>query len=119
MGTFCTGALILAEAGLLDGKRAATHWRSCSRLAQRYPSVSVDADPIFVRERNVYTSAGVTAGMDLALALVEQDHGPRLARCELMLFLKRPAGLSQFSANLEVQMADCGRVPDPRRRRSS
>jgi transcriptional regulator GlxA family with amidase domain len=105
----CLGAFILAEAGLLDGKRAATHWRSCSRLAQRYPSVSVEADPIFVRQQNVYTSAGVTAGMDLALALVEQDHGPALARHvarELVLFLKRPGGQSQFSANLQTQLAD-------------
>jgi transcriptional regulator GlxA family with amidase domain len=105
----CTGAFILAEAGLLDGKRAATHWGSCSRLAQRYPRVAVDADPIFVREQNVYTSAGVTAGMDLALALVEQDHGPQLARQvarQLVLFLKRPGGQSQFSANLALQSAD-------------
>ena len=109
LASVCTGAFILAEAGLLDGKRAATHWRSCSRLALKYPRVSVDADPIFVREGDVYTSAGVTAGMDLALALVEQDHGPQLARHvarELVLFLKRPGGQSQFSANLEVQLDD-------------
>jgi transcriptional regulator GlxA family with amidase domain len=109
LASVCTGAFILAEAGLLDGKRAATHWSSCSRLAQRYPRVAVDADPIFVREQNVYTSAGVTAGMDLALALVEQDHGPQLARHvarQLVLFLKRPGGQSQFSANLQTQMAD-------------
>ena len=109
LASVCTGAFILAEAGLLDGKRAATHWHRCSQLAQRYPNVAVDADPIFVREKNVYTSAGVTAGMDLALALVEQDHGPQLARQvarELVLFLKRPGGQSQFSANLSVQMAD-------------
>lgn len=109
LASVCTGAFILAEAGLLDGKRAVTHWESCARLAERYPRVAVDKDPIFVRERNVYTSAGVTAGMDLALALVEQDHGPQLARQvarELVLFLKRPGGQSQFSANLETQAAD-------------
>src|SRR5438128_378899 len=92
-----TGAFILAEAGLLDGKRAATHWGSCLRLAERYPRVSVDVDPIFVRQDRIYTSAGVTAGMDLALALVEEDHGPQVARQvarELVLFLKRPGGQS-------------------------
>lgn len=109
LASVCTGAFILAEAGLLDGKRAATHWHSCARLAQRYPRVAVDPDPIFVREQNVFTSAGVTAGMDLALALVEQDHGAQLARQvarELVLFLKRPGGQSQFSANLALQTAD-------------
>jgi len=109
LASVCTGAFILAEAGLLDGKRAATHWRSCPRLAERYPQVTVDADPIFVRQERIYTSAGVTAGMDLALALVEEDHGLKVARevaRELVLFLKRPGGQSQFSAQLQTQMAD-------------
>lgn len=109
LASVCTGAFVLAEAGLLDGKRAATHWRSCERLAARYPSVRVDPDPIFVRAGSVYSSAGVTAGMDLALALVEEDHGPKLARQvarELVLFLKRPGGQSQFSAQLQTQLAD-------------
>jgi len=109
LASVCTGAFILAEAGLLDGKRAATHWRSCARLAARYPNVTVDPDPIFVRQGRVFTSAGVTAGMDLALALVEDDHGPKLARQvarELVLFLKRPGGQTQFSAQLQTQLAD-------------
>ncbi len=109
LASVCTGAFLLAEAGLLDGKRAVTHWRSCERLAARYPHVRVERDPIFVRAGNIYTSAGVTAGMDLALALVEDDHGPAVARQvarELVLFLKRPGGQSQFSAQLEAQLAD-------------
>jgi transcriptional regulator GlxA family with amidase domain len=77
LASVCTGAFLLAEAGLLDGRRATTHWASCRELAERYPRVVVDADPIFVRDGRVYTSAGVTAGMDLALALVEEDHGAR------------------------------------------
>jgi transcriptional regulator GlxA family with amidase domain len=109
LASVCTGAFVLAEAGLLDGKRAATHWGSCSRLQRRYPRVSVDPDPIFVRDGDVYTTAGVTAGMDLALAMVEEDHGPQVARGvarELVLFLKRPGGQSQFSAQLRTQLAD-------------
>ena len=104
----CTGAFLLAEAGLLEGKRAATHWRSCDALAARYPNVTVDPEPIYVREDRTYTSAGVTAGMDLALELVEQDHGADVARQvarELVLFLKRPGGQAQFSAQLKTQLA--------------
>jgi transcriptional regulator GlxA family with amidase domain len=109
LGSVCTGSFLLAEAGLLDGKRATTHWASCSQLAQRYPRVSVDPEPIFIRQGRLYTSAGVTAGMDLALAMIEEDHGPRLARSvarQLVLFLQRPGGQSQFSAQLEVQLDD-------------
>jgi transcriptional regulator GlxA family with amidase domain len=109
LASVCTGAFVLAEAGVLDGKRAATHWHSCARMAARYPRVAVEPDPIFVRQGRVYTSAGVTAGMDLALALVEEDHGPQVARQvarELVLFLKRPGGQSQFSAQLQTQLAD-------------
>jgi len=108
-GSVCTGAFILAEAGLLDGRHATTHWGSCAALARQYPQISVDPDPIFVRDGNVYTSAGVTAGMDLALALVEEDHGREVAlhvARELVLFLRRPGGQSQFSAQLAVQAAD-------------
>jgi len=105
----CTGAFLLAEAGLLDGLRATTHWSGCDRLAERYPEVEVERDPIFVRDGNVYTSAGVTAGMDLALALVEEDLG-RATALEaarwLVLFVKRPGGQSQFSAQLAAQTAD-------------
>ena len=99
----CTGAFLLAEAGLLDGRRATTHWSACEALARRHPAVRVEADPIFVRDGHVATSAGVTAGMDLALALVEEDLGADVARQVarwLVLFLKRPGGQSQFSAPL-------------------
>ena len=105
----CTGAFILAEAGLLDGRRATTHWRWCERLAADYPRVSVETDPIFVRDGSTFTSAGVTAGIDLALALVEQDHGRQVALAvarELVMFLRRPGGQSQFSVQLAAQSAD-------------
>ncbi|MFD8799037.1 GlxA family transcriptional regulator [Streptomyces atroolivaceus] len=99
----CAGAFLLAEAGLLDGRRAATHWRLAGELAAAYPAVSVEGDPVFVRDGDVITSAGVTAGMDLALALVEEDHGADVARSvarELVVFMARPGGQSQFSARL-------------------
>jgi transcriptional regulator GlxA family with amidase domain len=99
----CAGAFLLAEAGLLDGRRAATHWQLAAELAVRYPLVSVEPDPVFVRDGAVFSSAGVTAGIDLALALVEEDHGPDLARAvarQLVVFMARPAGQSQFSARL-------------------
>lgn len=105
----CTGAFLLARAGLLDGRRATTHWASCAELAQRYPAVTIEPDPIFVRDGNVATSAGVTAGMDLALALVEEDLGREVALEAarwLVLFLKRPGGQAQFSAQLAAQTAD-------------
>jgi transcriptional regulator GlxA family with amidase domain len=105
----CSGAFLLAMAGLLDGRRATTHWRVCDKLAEAFPSITVEPDPIFVRDGNVYTSAGVTAGMDLALALVEDDHGRDLALSiarRLVLFLRRPANQSQFSAQLGAQLAE-------------
>lgn len=106
--SICTGAMILAEAGLLDGKRASTHWWWCPILEQRYPQVTVDRDAIFVRDGNVWTSAGVTAGMDLALALVEMDWGHdialQVARYNVM-YMMRPGGQSQFSAHLVAQKA--------------
>jgi transcriptional regulator GlxA family with amidase domain len=101
----CSGAFLLAEAGLLDGRRATTHWASCEQLAEHYPAVEVDPDPIFVRDGDVYTSAGVTAGMDLALALVEEDCGRQVAlraARQLVMFVKRPGGQSQFSAQLSA-----------------
>lgn len=104
----CTGAFLLAAAGLLDGRRATTHWAHCPRLADAYPEVSVDPEPIFIRDGAVYTSAGVTAGMDLALALVEEDLGAELAlevARWLVLFVKRPGGQAQFSAQLTAQRA--------------
>jgi transcriptional regulator GlxA family with amidase domain len=104
----CTGALLLAEAGLLDGRQVATHWAFAAELASRYPKVRVDADPIYVKDGRVYTSAGVTSGMDLALALVEEDLGREIALATarwLVLFLKRPGGQAQFSAQLSAQTA--------------
>jgi len=104
----CSGALLLASAGLLDGRRATTHWIACDELESGYPNVVVERDPIFVRDGHIATSAGVTAGMDLALALVEEDYGPRLAlgiARGLVLFMRRPGGQSQFSAQLAAQPA--------------
>jgi transcriptional regulator GlxA family with amidase domain len=108
-GSVCTGTFILAAAGLLDGKRATTHWASCDALAKMHPRIRVESDPIFVRDGRVYTSAGVTAGMDLALALVEEDFGRHLAlgvARQLVMFLQRPGGQSQFSGQLALQTAD-------------
>jgi transcriptional regulator GlxA family with amidase domain len=108
VASVCTGAFVLAAAGLLDGKRATTHWRSCDALAQLHPEVTVEPDPIFVRDGNVITSAGVTAGMDLALALVEEDLDRALSLAvarRLVVFLRRPGSQSQFSAQLAGQVA--------------
>ena len=99
----CAGAFPLAEAGLLDGRRAATHWQLTDDLARRYPAVTVEPDPLFVRDGKIITSAGVTAGIDLTVALVEDDHGADLARAvarQLVVFMARPGGQSQFSARL-------------------
>jgi transcriptional regulator GlxA family with amidase domain len=109
IGSVCTGAMLLARAGLLDGRRATTHWNWCHVLIKRAPRADVDPNPIFIRDENVYTSAGVTAGMDLALALVEEDYGSRLAlqvARNLVLYLRRPGGQSQFSAALSLQLTD-------------
>jgi transcriptional regulator GlxA family with amidase domain len=113
VASICTGAFLLAEAGLLDGRRATTHWARCAELAQGYPKVHVENDPIFVREGKIWSSAGVCAGMDLALALVEQDHGRRLALSlarGMVLFLKRPGGQSQFSVGLDAQATEHERI---------
>lgn len=111
IASVCTGAYLLAEAGLLDGKRATTHWRYCDSFAQSYPAVEVEPDAIHVQDGNVYSSAGVTAGMDLALALVEADYDRALAleaARNMVMFLKRPGGQSQFSAALAAQDAEEG-----------
>lgn len=104
----CTGAVLLARAGLLDGRRATTHWAYCDKLARDHPEIDVDPDPIYVRDGHVSTSAGVTAGIDLALALVEEDLGRdtalTIARF-LVVFLRRPGNQAQFSAQLSVQTA--------------
>jgi transcriptional regulator GlxA family with amidase domain len=108
VASVCTGAFLLAQAGVLDGHRVATHWDSCALLARRFPRVQVDADPIFINEGALWTSAGVTAGIDLALALVEADLGRSIALAvaqDLVVFLKRPGGQSQFSTALSMQQA--------------
>jgi transcriptional regulator GlxA family with amidase domain len=102
----CTGAFLLAAAGLLDGRRATTHWAAADSLARRHPKVHVDSDPIYIRDGEIWTSAGVSAGMDLSLALVEDDHDRELALAiarHLVLFLRRPGNQSQFSATLAAQ----------------
>jgi len=112
VASVCTGAFLLAELGVLDGLRVTTHWSACALLQRRYPKLRVDPDPIYVREGRIWTSAGVTAGMDLALALVEDDLGRDVALAvarRLVLFLKRPGGQAQFSAQLAGQIA--GREP--------
>jgi transcriptional regulator GlxA family with amidase domain len=115
IASVCNGALLLARAGLLDGRRATTHWAACQELAERYPQVTVERDAIFVRDGRVWTSAGVTAGMDLALALVEEDLGRdvalEIARW-LVLFVKRPGGQSQFSTHLAGQRPRTGPLRD-------
>jgi transcriptional regulator GlxA family with amidase domain len=109
VASVCTGAFLLAASGALDGRRAATHWSVCKEFAQRYPAVRVEPDPIFVRDGSVWTSAGVTAGIDLALALIEQDLGRTVALAVaryLVVFLKRPGGQAQFSSALSLQSAE-------------
>ncbi len=108
VASVCTGSFLLAAAGLLDRKRATTHWAYCDALARRFPRVTVEADPIYVRDGRVWTSAGVTAGIDLALALIEADHGRDLALLVarwLVVFVRRAGGQSQFSPPLAAQAA--------------
>ena len=107
--SICTGAFLLGAAGVLDGRRAVTHWRFCAEFARRFPAVHLEPDPIFVRDDSIWTSAGVTAGIDLALALVEEDLGRTLALAVaryLVVFLKRPGGQAQFSEVLALQAAE-------------
>ena len=108
VASVCVGAFHLAEAGVLDGHRATTHWRWAPLLRSRFPAVSVDADRIYVRDRNVWTSAGITASMDLALALIEADCGAELSKAvarDLVVYYRRPGGQSQFSAILDLEPA--------------
>lgn len=105
----CTGAFLLAASGALEGRRAVTHWAYCAELARRFPRVCVESDPIFVRDGSIWTSAGVTAGIDLALALIEEDLGREIALAVaryLVVFLKRPGGQAQFSAALSLQTGE-------------
>jgi transcriptional regulator GlxA family with amidase domain len=111
-GSICSGAFVLAEAGLLDGKRVTTHWGFCQRLEKQYPALIVDPEPIFIKEGSLYTSAGVTSGIDLAISMVEEDFGIdialRIART-LVLFLRRSSGQHQFSTALAFQVSS--RIP--------
>ena len=109
VASVCTGAFLLAEAGLLNGCRATTHWEASAELTRRFPQVRVEPDRIFVREGKVWTSAGVTAGIDLALALIGEDLGEEIARRtaqELVVYHRRPGGQSQFSALIEMDRQD-------------
>jgi len=109
IGSICTGAFLLAKAGLLKNKRATTHWAYCEKLQNDNEEVSVETDAIFIKQNNIYTSAGVTSGMDMALAMVEEDWGKKVALAvaqELVLYLKRPGGQSQFSRQLIFQEAE-------------
>jgi transcriptional regulator GlxA family with amidase domain len=106
VASICTGAFPLAAAGLLDGKRVVTHWGFCDRLAREFPALHVSSNPIYLRDGSIYTSAGITAGIDLALALVEEDHGHKVAldvARQLVMFLVRPGGQAQFSHMLSHQ----------------
>ena len=109
VGSICTGAFLLAHAGLLDGRRAAAHWAFAAELAKRYPKVNVDPEPIWIQDDNFYTSACVTAGIDLSLALLEEDHGAALAlevARGLVVFLRRPGNQAQFSvARKQIRFA--------------
>jgi transcriptional regulator GlxA family with amidase domain len=109
VATVCTGAFVAAEAGLLDGRRVTTHWARAAQLGAEYPSIEVDPDPIYVRDGKVWTSAGVTAGIDLALALVQDDLGDEVAQMVarwLVMFLHRPGGQTQFSSPVWVPRAE-------------
>ena len=109
LGAVCVGAFLLAEAGLLKGRRATAHWKFGQELAKRHPEVQVESDPIWVKDGNIYTSAGISAGIDLALAWVEEDCGASIAQAvarELVLFLRRPAGQTQQSVSLGAQASE-------------
>jgi transcriptional regulator GlxA family with amidase domain len=109
LGSVCVGSFVLAEAGLLNGKRATSHWRFAKELARRYPLVNVESDLVWVKDGNIYTSAGISASVDLALAWVEEDCGAAIAQevaRELVLFLRRPGGQKQLSISLSAQASE-------------
>ncbi|MEU6370231.1 helix-turn-helix domain-containing protein [Streptomyces sp. NPDC046931] len=116
-GSVCAGAHLLAAAGLLDGLPATTHWLTAAQLASAHPRVTVDPDPIFIRAGNLWTCAGITSGMDMALAMVAEDHGPDLALDTarmMVMYVKRSGGQSQFSVPLAVPVATGDRIDDLR-----
>jgi transcriptional regulator GlxA family with amidase domain len=116
-GSICTGAFLLGSAGLLDGRRVATHWKWAAQLASKCKLAIVDPDPIYIRDGKLYTSAGITAGMDLALALVEEDLGPPIAlevARDMVMFLRRAGGQSQFSTVLSLQASDRNQLQELR-----
>ncbi len=113
--SICTGSFILAEAGVLDGRRAATHWCACDDFRRRYPRVQLEPDPIYVKDGHTYTSAGATSGMDLAIALVEEDYGTEFARRVaqgLVMFLRRPGSQAQFSVQVGTDVPGAGGVSE-------
>lgn len=115
VASVCTGAFLLGASGLLDGRRATTHWSATSQLAELFPKINVEPDAIFIGDGHIHTSAGVTAGIDLALAFVEQDCGPAIALStarELVLYLRRVGGQSQFSATLAAQAKSANGLRD-------
>ncbi|UQX04620.1 helix-turn-helix domain-containing protein [Streptomyces sp. RerS4] len=117
IGSICAGAHLLAAAGMLDGRPATTHWLTAARLAAEHPSVRVDPDPIFIRDGRVWTCAGVTSGMDMALAMVAEDHGQDLALATarmMVMYVKRSGGQSQFSVPLSVQSSSDDRIDELR-----
>src|SRR5215468_5064492 len=104
----CTGAFMLAETGMLDNRTAVTHWRSCARFAREFPNIDVDPEPLFIRDGRIWTTAGVTAGIDLTLSLIEDDHGAALASRvarRLVVYMKRPGGQRQYSEPMALQEA--------------
>jgi transcriptional regulator GlxA family with amidase domain len=115
VASICTGVYGLASTGLLNGRRVTTHWKFANDLAARYPKLKVDANPLYIQEGKFYTSAGVTAGIDLSLALIEEDFGPQVALAvarELVVYMKRSGGQDQFSEPLKFQMASASRLAD-------
>src|SRR5438874_7909960 len=115
IASVCTGIFALAPTGLLDGRRVTTHWRFARDLAERFPKLNVDPNALFLKDGSFYTSAGITAGIDLALALIEEDYGPRVALSvarELVVYLKRPGGQEQYSEPLQFQTQSTDRFAD-------
>ncbi|MFZ1160259.1 MAG: GlxA family transcriptional regulator [Candidatus Sulfotelmatobacter sp.] len=115
IASVCTGAFAIAPTGLLDGRRVTTHWKFAAELAGRFPALKVDANALYIRDGKFYTSAGVTAGIDLSLALIEEDFGPHVALAvarELVVYMKRPGGQEQFSEPLKFQVASTSRFAD-------